>query len=44
MLWGIKQKVLLACGEGILFLGSAIAHVVVDINSGVRNSLNLFCH
>lgn len=44
VLWGIQRKVQVSRGEGLLFLGSAIAHEVVDIEEGVRNSLDMFSH
>lgn len=44
VLWGIKKKVELLRGEGLFFLGSLIAHNVVDITKGTRNSLDLFSH
>lgn len=44
VLWGLGKKIELRRGEGLFFLGSLIAHSVVDITGGARNSLDLFSH
>lgn len=41
---GLYRKVQRLQGEELLFLESAIAHEVVDIEERVLNSLNLFSH
>lgn len=44
VLWQLKMRVELSIGEGFMFMGALIAHKVTEITSGLRNSIDLFCH
>ncbi|PUU73305.1 hypothetical protein B9Z19DRAFT_1095376 [Tuber borchii] len=44
VLWQMKMRIGLEIGDGFFFYGSLVAHEVMDITTGVRNSIDLFTH
>ena len=44
VLWQMKMRIGLEIGDGFFFYGSLVAHEVMDITAGVRNSIDLFTH
>ena len=40
----MNMRIGLEIGDGFFFYGSVIAHKVMDVTAGVRNSINLFTH
>ena len=44
VLWQMKMRIGLEIGDGFFFYGSVVAHEVMDVTAGVRNSIDLFTH
>jgi len=44
VLWQMKMRIGLEIGDGFFFYGSLVAHEVMDVTAGVRNSIDLFTH
>lgn len=44
VLWQMKMRIGLEIGDGFFFFGSLVAHEVMDVTEGVRNSIDLFTH
>lgn len=44
VLWELKARIGLGIGDGFFFYGSIVAHQVLEITEGIRNSLDLFTH
>jgi len=44
LLWQMKMRIGLDIGDGFFFYGSVVAHEVMEITAGIRNSIDLFTH
>ena len=44
VLWQMKMRIGLEIGDGFFFFGSMVAHEVMDVTAGIRNSIDLFTH
>ncbi|PUU74279.1 hypothetical protein B9Z19DRAFT_1093216 [Tuber borchii] len=44
VLWQMKMRIGLEIGYGFFFYGSLVAHEMMDVTAGVRNSIDLFTH
>ena len=44
VLWQMKMRIGLEIGDGFFFYGALVAHEVMDIIAGIRNSIDLFTH
>ncbi|CUS14616.1 unnamed protein product [Tuber aestivum] len=42
VLWQMKMRIGLEIGDGFFFHGSLVAHEVMEVTAGVRNSIDLF--
>jgi len=40
----MNMRIGLEIGDGFFFYGSVVAHEVMDVKAGVRNSIDLFTH
>ena len=44
VLWQMRMRIGLEIGDGFFFYGSTVAHEVMEVTEGVRNSIDLFTH
>jgi len=44
VLWQMRMRIQLEIGDGFFFYGSMVAHEVMEVTAGVRNSIDLFTH